>query len=45
MLDPGLSEEEMQYAKDEVGKLFAMNVDGDEEEKQEDESTSEVHQA
>ena len=45
LLDPGLSEEEMQHAKDEVGKLFAMNVDGDEEEKQEDESTSEVHQS
>lgn len=49
LLDPGLSEEEMQHAKDEVGKLFSMNVDGNEEAKQEDgqtgdENTSEVHQ-
>ena len=49
LLDPRLSEEEMQHAKDQVGKLFSMNVDEDDEEKQEDgqassESPSEVHQ-
>lgn len=50
LLDPGLSEEEMQRAKDEVGKLFSMNVDEENTEKEEDgrtkpESPSEVHQS
>ncbi len=50
LLDPGLSEEEMQHAKDEVGKLFSMNMAEDDEEKKEDgqaepESPSEVHQS
>lgn len=50
LLDPGLSEDEMQHAKDQVGKLFSMNVNESDEEEKEDgqaneENHSEVHQS
>lgn len=50
LLDPGMSEEEIQHAKDEVGKLFSINIDSEDSEKekeddQSDNGVSEVHQS